>query len=111
MLIIESIANAISKWYYTFESKKLKNGKKKSRLCKGKREEVWEFYMGNVIRNKCYCCSRNEISVHNFEAGHVIAESRGGATTIKNLRPLCSQCNKSMGTKNLYEFMFRNGWL
>ena len=40
----------------------------------------------------------------SWEAGHNIAESKGGKTNVKNLRPICSQCNKSMGTRSITEF-------
>ena len=35
----------------------------------------------------------------NFET-----EKNGGLTNIDNLRPVCSTCNKSMGTKNMVDF-------
>ena len=37
------------------------------------------------------------ITPFNFEVGHNIPESKGGATDINNLRPICSKCNRSMG--------------
>ena len=40
-----------------------------------------------------------------FEAGHIIAERCGGPTNIENLRPICSLCNRSMGLKNMIDFM------
>lgn len=41
----------------------------------------------------------------NFEAGHVIPESKGGKTHIENLLPICSTCNKSMGNRfTIHEF-------
>jgi 5-methylcytosine-specific restriction endonuclease McrA len=33
----------------------------------------------------------------NFEVGHNIPESKGGATDMSNLRPICPKCNRSMG--------------
>lgn len=68
------------------------------------RFKVWEKYMGNVARGKCYCCDNIEIAFYNFEAGHVKAKSLGGSDDIDNLRPICSFCNKSMGTENLYDY-------
>jgi hypothetical protein len=32
-----------------------------------------------------------------FEVGHNIPESKGGSLELGNLKPLCSNCNKSMG--------------
>ena len=51
------------------------------------------------------------ISVHNFECGHVVAESKGGITCISNLRPICSRCNASIGTDNMIDFMKRYGFV
>ena len=72
------------------------------------RYKVWEKYIGNVLKGKCYCCEEHEIMVQNFEAGHVIARALGGSDTIENLRPICSVCNKGMGIENLYEYKKRN---
>ena len=33
----------------------------------------------------------------NFEVGHNVPESKGGATDLGNLRPICGKCNRSMG--------------
>ena len=46
----------------------------------------------------------NKISKNNFEAGHIIAESKGGETTLDNLRPICKSCNSSMGSKSWSEY-------
>ena len=35
----------------------------------------------------------------------MLAEKNGGPTMLQNLRPTCSLCNKSMGTKNMEIFM------
>lgn len=61
------------------------------------REQVWYRTMGAVYKGKCvttWC--QNEMTVFDFQAGHCIPESKGGATTIDNLLPLCSRCNLSM---------------
>jgi hypothetical protein len=42
--------------------------------------------------------------VHNFEAGHVVSDNHGGAPELHNLRVICPPCNKSCGTKNLFDF-------
>lgn len=43
----------------------------------------------------------NDITVFNFQCGHIHAESLGGATNISNLVPICSRCNQSMGTQHM----------
>ena len=40
---------------------------------------------------------KNKIDVFNFHVGHNIPESKGGATVLENLRPICPSCNLSMG--------------
>lgn len=69
------------------------------------RMDVWKKYIGlNIGETKCLCCGIIKIQQLNFECGHIIAESLGGPTNMDNLLPICGSCNKSMGTKNLYEF-------
>ena len=76
---------------------------------KGLRDQVWNEYIGikNGISN-CYCCNIQPISQQNFEVGHIIAKKKGGSNNIINLRPICSKCNKSMGTKPMFEYMTTN---
>ena len=72
---------------------------------------VWNNYIGKEVGSaKCMCCQECEIIQGHFEAGHVISERNGGATNIENLRPVCSLCNKSMGVKNMQEFMREYGY-
>ena len=64
---------------------------------KALREEVWRRYIGNKYESKCtigWCT--NTITPFDYEVGHNIPHSKGGVTTIENLRPICSRCNKSM---------------
>ncbi len=69
----------------------------KTKIPKALREQVWLKYNKRVYDSKCYVwwCN-NKINVYDFEVGHNIPESKGGPTTIENLRPICSRCNKSM---------------
>lgn len=70
----------------------------KKNIPKALRSAVWETYVGKVYETKCkveWC--KNTINPFIYEVGHNIPESKGGSTTIDNLRPICSQCNKSMG--------------
>lgn len=64
------------------------------------REAVWTAQMGKVFEGKCYVTwCNNIITVFDFQCGHDIPESKGGQTTIQNLRPICSRCNLSMGNR------------
>lgn len=59
---------------------------------------VWMTYNGSTFEAKCHVSwCKNKVTVFNFEAGHDIPESKGGATCLDNLRPICASCNKSMG--------------
>jgi len=40
---------------------------------------------------------QNTITPFTFQCGHNIPESKGGETDISNLRPICANCNLSMG--------------
>ena len=68
------------------------------------REEVWIKQMGRTFEGKCpttWCTYT--ITVFDFESGHNIPESRGGPTTIENLVPICSRCNRSMGSQHTFD--------
>ena len=78
---------------------------KKKAIPKALKSSVWIKYVGKEIgTTKCLCCNVHDISQLDFDCGHVIAESLGGATDIDNLRPICSKCNKSMKVMNMDEF-------
>jgi 5-methylcytosine-specific restriction endonuclease McrA len=59
--------------------------------------------VGPKYETKCnvHWCT-NRINVFDFHVGHNIPESKGGTLDIKNLQPICSRCNLSMG--NSYTF-------
>lgn len=91
---------------HTFELPFRKLDSKKDKISAGMKSDVWEQYIGRVYDAKCFCCDYRDISCRSdgFEAGHVIAEARGGPTVLENLRPICSSCNMRMGTKNLFDY-------
>jgi hypothetical protein len=72
----------------------------KAKIPKALREQVWKTNMGEKYDGKCRVtwCS-NKISVFDFEVGHNIPESKGGTLELTNLRPICTRCNKSMGSQ------------
>lgn len=62
------------------------------------REQVWIRYNGETFEAKCvvdWC--QTKLTVFTFEAGHNVPYSKGGKTSIDNLRPICSACNRGMG--------------
>jgi hypothetical protein len=77
--------------------------KHKDKIPKAVREQLWLRDVGEHFYGKCktpWC--RNRVSVWDFQCGHNIPESKGGATNLENLFVICSRCNGSMG--NQYTF-------
>ena len=65
---------------------------------------VWDKNIGKEKGiGECVVCE-SDIDSKNFECGHIKSVKENGSTTIDNLLPICSVCNKSMGTQNLHEF-------
>jgi ankyrin repeat protein len=78
---------------------------RRKKIPKRIRTLVWNKYVGeDTPRAKCFCCRDTTISFSAFDCGHVIAESKGGDMTINNLRPVCHECNLSMGTRSMNDF-------
>jgi len=66
---------------------------------------VWNKYIGEEIgKAKCTCCNVTDITQLSFHCGHVIAEVNDGQMTVENLRPICQNCNSSMGSLNMNVF-------
>jgi 5-methylcytosine-specific restriction endonuclease McrA len=75
------------------------------RITASLRENVWILQNGRKFDSKCAVKWCNTIiTVFDFECGHNVAHTKGGATDISNLLPICSKCNKSMGTTSISEF-------
>jgi hypothetical protein len=73
---------------------------RKSTIPRSLKNTVWNKYVGDKFITKCavkWCDT--QINPFTFETGHNIPESKGGLTTVENLRPICAQCNKSMGNR------------
>jgi 5-methylcytosine-specific restriction endonuclease McrA len=78
---------------------------RKKSIPKSLKKLVWDTWIGEAIGvTKCLCCKHQDIRQIEFHCGHVIAECRGGHTTVENMRPICAQCNLSMGSMNMKEF-------
>ncbi len=74
--------------------------KKKDKIPKALREQVWLHYSKKEFEVKCpikWC--QNKITPFSFHVGHNIPEANGGTLEIANLRPICANCNLSMGSK------------
>ena len=85
---------------------------KKQKISASLRQNIWLTWVGHKYEAKCFvkwCKCR--ITPFTFEAGHNVPESKGGQTTLDNLRPICSTCNKSMGNRftiDEYSDMFKS---
>jgi len=79
---------------------------KKKSIPKSVKKMSWDKWIGpNVGKTKCLCCKHQEIRQIEFHCGHIIAEVNGGQTIVDNLKPICAQCNLSMGSMNMNEFI------
>lgn len=83
---------------------------RKKKIAVALREQVWLSAMGEQFKAKCTVtwCS-NLVTVFNFQCGHLLAESKGGPTTLENLRPICGRCNQSMGTMHMDQWLQLGG--
>lgn len=67
---------------------------------------VWNTWVGeDISKTKCLACGVTEIHVQHFHCGHVLAESKGGETNVKNLRPICGNCNLSMASMDMTDYV------
>jgi 5-methylcytosine-specific restriction endonuclease McrA len=88
------------------ESKDKKESKPKKKISATMKRLVWNTNIGEEIgKFKCLCCKSTDITQISFHCGHVTAEINGGELIVSNLKPICQNCNSSMGTKNMNEFM------
>lgn len=77
---------------------------KRRPIDKNTRDAVWLKYMGNKVEGKCYCCKIRTIHVMDFQVGHNKAVAKGGSDNVSNLRPICSSCNRGMGTMPIEKY-------
>ena len=71
-----------------------------SAIPKAIRQQVWLQYNGQKFKSECYVrWCKNELSVFNYHVGHNIPRSKGGTLDLNNLKPICSNCNLSMGDR------------
>ena len=82
------------------------NTYKKKNISSALKKNVWSKYIGlDKGIAKCCCCNTIDIYQISFHCGHVIPEVKGGETNVSNLRPICQNCNSSMGATNMNLFM------
>ena len=92
-------------------SQVIQQSKNRKTLPSSVRDSICNHYIGEDInKHRCLCCKKVLITNRKFEVGHVISVKEGGTDEINNLRPICSPCNHSMGTKNMIEFVKTYGY-
>ena len=106
--LLEKIINQEKKQEEVNEEIKIINSskRKKKPIYAAMKRLVWHNNIGEEIgKTKCLCCKITDITQLSFNCGHIIAEANGGDTIVSNLRPICQNCNSSMGTMNMNDFM------
>lgn len=67
---------------------------------------VWNRYFGKSETGLCPICDcKIRVGKNGFHCGHIISEANGGETTLDNLRPICPNCNFSMGSTNWNDYV------
>ena len=91
---------------YTGKEIKTKKPNFRIKLPQKVRIDSWNTYIGEDIGSVlCICCNVSKITQTTFHAGHIIPKSKGGSNTIDNIMPICPQCNGSMMTQNMEEYI------
>lgn len=89
---------------------KIKNMNRKKQILQAIRFDVWKTRFGNNMESrKCPCCNLNELSLTNFDCGHIISAKNGGNICPENLIPICGSCNNSIGSCNMNDFAKSSG--
>ena len=103
--VIDSIHTPYENQDHSLVDKTIKIERKK--IPASLRINVWNKRFEKTI-GKCFCCEK-EMSVHDFECGHINSVRNGGKNTIDNLEVVCRTCNLNMGTinMNVYKELFK----
>ena len=72
------------------------HGHRRQKVPKAVANALWRRDCGESFKGVCAVCDQ-EVTVHDFEAGHVVSDNHGGAPELHNLRVICPPCNKSCG--------------
>lgn len=72
--------------------------------------EIWGSIYGDepmTSKVTCKICQQSKFEFgerNKWHIGHMVAFSEDGSDNHDNLRPICSKCNLSMGSKNIYDY-------
>ena len=99
----------MGKFFHNAKNKVFKHTfavRKRRPIPKAKRRAIWIKHIGShIFSADCLSCGSMPIDPFSFESGHVVAHSKGGSDAIDNLVPICSICNKDMGTMDMRQYM------
>lgn len=92
---------AFPKWDEEF----LRIAKKEKRagIPKGIKNKTWENEFGDDGNGNCFVCD-SKMTKNKFECGHIISDALGGKMEVENMKPICFDCNRGMGPRNLIEY-------
>lgn len=65
--------------------------------------EVWKRDNGDCLSGLCFVCNRH-LEFVEAEIGHIKARANGGSDDLNNLKAICSSCNRSMGTQDMFVY-------
>lgn len=84
----------------------MEQDRKRHKFTRNERIALWQQYVSPdlYILANCLCCGTEPITFNNHEIGHIEAFSKGGSDSFDNLRPICANCNRKMGNKNMIEY-------
>lgn len=92
--------------HYTNTKLKGTKIKKKQTIPKKVKDDSWDRNIGSSVGEVlCIVCDMTKINSKTFEGGHIISEHNGGQVNIDNILPICHQCNLSMGSVNMNEYV------
>ena len=78
-------------------------------ISKSIRDNCYINYESDMC-GKCWCCELEPITKKNYHCGHIIPDNLGGRVTEYNLRPICANCNTSMGNIPMFEYMITKNY-
>ncbi len=74
------------------------------------KDQLWKTFIStDLLKGKCFCCRKTDIEATSFHGGHIISRKDGGKIELQNLRPICSTCNQSMKSKDMYSYISEYG--
>lgn len=87
------------------EKTERKTASTRARIPSSVRAMVWRKY-SDSLTSKCFVC-RCEIKYEAWQCSHWVSAANGGSDSCDNLYPCCIQCNLSMGSTNMDEYIRR----